>query len=56
MQWLIKRGYGWPEGMGLGLSIVREALLQMGGTVTLTSAVGKGTTVEVAIPWREVGT
>ncbi|WP_319588473.1 PAS domain S-box protein [uncultured Desulfobulbus sp.] len=50
------RNVGQRRGMGLGLSIVREALLQMGGTVTLTSAVGDGTAVEVAIPWREVRT
>jgi signal transduction histidine kinase len=48
------RNVGQRRGMGLGLSIVREALLQMGGTVVLTSAVGLGTTVEVAIPWQEV--
>ena len=38
------------RGLGLGLSIVREALSQMGGTVTVTSSLGKGTTMLVKIP------
>jgi signal transduction histidine kinase len=50
------RNVGQRRGMGLGLSIVREALLQMGGTVTLTSAVDAGTTVKVTIPWHEMRT
>jgi len=50
------RNVGQRRGMGLGLSIVREALLQMGGSVTLTSAVDAGTAVAVAIPWNEVRT
>lgn len=41
---------GQRRGMGLGLSIVREAVLQMGGTVVLTSTAGLGTTVEIALP------
>lgn len=38
------------RGLGLGLSIVREALLQIGGTITLTSRIGEGTTMRVEIP------
>jgi signal transduction histidine kinase len=37
----------------LGLSIVRETLEQMGGTITLASQLGQGTTVRVSIPWQE---
>jgi PAS domain S-box-containing protein len=38
------------RGLGLGLSIVREALSQMGGTITVTSSTGDGTTMRVEIP------
>jgi PAS domain S-box-containing protein len=38
------------RGLGLGLSIVREALSQMGGTITVTSRMGNGTTMWVKIP------
>jgi len=38
------------RGLGLGLSIVREALSQMGGTITVTSSMGNGTTMRVEIP------
>jgi signal transduction histidine kinase len=38
------------RGLGLGLSIVREALSQMGGTITMTSTTGKGTAMLVKIP------
>jgi len=37
-------------GAGLGLSIVRSVVDGHGGTVTLTSAVGAGTTVRVELP------
>ncbi|MBI5607309.1 MAG: response regulator [Deltaproteobacteria bacterium] len=37
-------------GTGLGLTIVRELLANMGGTVTATSAVGRGTRFEVTLP------
>lgn len=44
---------GSRRGMGLGLSIVRDALLQLEGTITMVSAIGKGTTFAVEIPLGE---
>ena len=38
------------EGSGLGLSIVEGLATRMGGEVTAGSAVGKGTTISVALP------
>jgi signal transduction histidine kinase len=38
------------SGSGLGLSFVKRAAEAQGGTVTLTSAVGRGTTVELRLP------
>ncbi len=38
------------SGLGLGLSIVRDAVLEMGGVVTVDSSVGKGTSMRVEIP------
>lgn len=38
------------RGLGLGLSIVREALLHIGGSITVKSAIGEGTTMRVDIP------
>ncbi|KAA8642525.1 hypothetical protein EYZ11_007637 [Aspergillus tanneri] len=38
------------EGVGLGLSVVREIVTYLGGTVDLKSEVGKGTQVDVFIP------
>ena len=38
------------QGSGLGLSICRELVTRMGGTITLTSAPGSGTEVSVTLP------
>jgi signal transduction histidine kinase len=42
------------RGAGLGLSIVRSFVALHGGTVTLDSAVGHGTTVTCAFPLKDV--
>ena len=44
------------RGLGLGLTIVHEALMQMGGTVTATSNIGSGTVMSVQIPVGIPGT
>jgi len=38
------------KGSGLGLYILKEAVTKLGGTVTVDSVFGKGTTFEVVIP------
>lgn len=38
------------EGMGLGLSICKRIIASYGGTIELTSEVGRGTTFHVALP------
>src|SRR5256885_12959809 len=43
------------RGAGLGLSLVRSFVELHGGTVTLDSAVGRGTTVTCIFPLGEVG-
>ncbi|MBT8317702.1 MAG: PAS domain S-box protein [Lutibacter sp.] len=42
------------EGLGLGLSIAKENTELLGGTITLESAKGKGTTFFVRIPYNPV--
>jgi two-component system phosphate regulon sensor histidine kinase PhoR len=43
-------------GTGLGLSIVKHVALAHGGTVSLKSAAGRGSTFRVQIPLRPPGT
>lgn len=40
------------SGTGLGLSIVREICQLLGGTVHVTSELGKGSTFYVSLPWE----
>ena len=42
------------RGTGLGLAIVKHAVAALGGTVRLTSVVGKGTTVTCVLPQEQV--
>jgi signal transduction histidine kinase len=39
-----------PTGIGLGLSIVRDAVLLHGGTIRARSTVGQGTTFMIRLP------
>jgi signal transduction histidine kinase len=39
-----------PTGTGLGLAFVKRVAEAQGGSARLTSAVGKGTTVELLLP------
>lgn len=40
-----------PEGSGLGLAIVQQLVTALGGSVSVESELGTGTTVHVTIPW-----
>jgi signal transduction histidine kinase len=42
-----------PGGSGLGLSITRRAIEDMGGTITLDSSPGHGTTAIISLPMTE---
>jgi two-component system sensor histidine kinase BaeS len=42
------------QGLGLGLSIAKELIDVMQGSIEIKSAPGKGTTVRIALPLREV--
>lgn len=41
------------HGTGLGLPICREILRRYGGSITVTSTVGSGTTFTILLPWAE---
>ena len=40
------------HGIGLGMSIVKELIDQMGGSISIESEPGKGSTFMVAIPFE----
>lgn len=42
------------QGSGLGLSICREIVTRLGGTIDLQSAPGEGTCVSVTLPWQVI--
>ncbi len=44
---------GKPRGRGLGLASCRQILAGLGGTISVTSEVGRGTTFEVVLPRGE---
>ncbi|NLE34830.1 MAG: hypothetical protein GX622_06990 [Bacteroidales bacterium] len=46
---------GSEQGTGLGLTVVNDALKDMGGTITVRSAQGHGTTVDMIIPHATFG-
>ncbi len=41
------------KGSGLGLYIVKEALMKLSGTIRLESTVGVGTTFTIVLPQRK---
>jgi len=43
------------SGMGLGLAIVKKTITDMSGTITVESALGRGTTFFIDLPAREGG-
>lgn len=47
---------GKENGTGLGLTVVSDAVRELGGTVTVSSAVGEGSTFEMIIPGAFFGT
>jgi PAS domain S-box-containing protein len=42
------------EGTGLGLSLVKQLVDMHGGSVTVTSTVGKGSCFSVTLPWKRI--
>lgn len=56
MQYIFKAGFSTAEkvtsvsGRGVGMDVVRTNIEKIGGTVTLSSAVGKGSTFHIKIP------
>jgi signal transduction histidine kinase len=49
------RGEGYSEGFGLGLSICRELIERMGGSISVRSQEGVGTAVQVELPEVHAG-
>jgi PAS domain S-box-containing protein len=48
------RASSMSKGSGLGLYIVKETLEKLGGTVSVDSELGKGTTIRIEVPARQV--
>ncbi len=48
------RGAGSSEGFGLGLSICKDLTERMGGSISIRSREGVGTTVEIELPEASV--
>jgi signal transduction histidine kinase len=48
------RGTGSSEGFGLGLSICKDLTERMGGSISIRSREGVGTTVEIELPEASV--
>jgi signal transduction histidine kinase len=44
------RGHAASSGTGLGLYIVKEIVQKMGGTISLSSSLGEGTSVHLSLP------
>ena len=42
------------QGLGLGMPYARKIIEQHGGTISLSSQLGKGTTISIVIPHKEV--
>jgi signal transduction histidine kinase len=49
------RGSGHSEGFGLGLSICRELIERMGGSISASSREGVGTAIEIELPEVDEG-
>jgi signal transduction histidine kinase len=48
------RGAGSSEGFGLGLSICKDLIERMGGSISIRSREGVGTAVEIELPEASV--
>jgi signal transduction histidine kinase len=51
---MFHRGHSTLSGAGLGLYIVRSMVDKLGGTIQITSAMGKGTKVKIELPTNNI--